>query len=115
MDEPAGCHVQLLIVLGVSFTDASNGTAVGQLGTSLRTTDGGQTWAREESGTNQDLYGVSLTQTNTETAVGAFGAILKVASQDPTPTPTPTATASSTPTPTATATPTTTPTATPSS
>ena len=75
-------------LLNVSFSDASNGTAVGQLGTILRTTDGGQTWVREESGTNQDLYGVSFPETNTGNAVGAFGAILRTAAQGPTPRPT---------------------------
>jgi photosystem II stability/assembly factor-like uncharacterized protein len=61
-----------------------NGTVVGQLGTILRTTDGGQSWVREESGTNQDLYGVSLSETNTGNAVGAFGAILRATTQGPT-------------------------------
>ncbi len=75
-------------LLNVSFSDASNGTAVGQLGTILRTTDGGQTWVREGSGTNQDLYGVSFLETNIGNAVGAFGAILKTAAQGPTPRPT---------------------------
>ena len=59
-------------LLNVSFSDASNGTAVGQLGTILRTTDGGQTWVREESGTNQDLYGVSFPQINAATTVGSY-------------------------------------------
>ena len=75
-------------LLNVSFSDASNGTAVGQLGTILRTTDGGQTWVREESGTNQDLYGVSFPQINAATAVGSFGAILRTTPQGPTPRPT---------------------------
>ena len=40
---------------------------------------------REESGTNQDLYRVSLPDTYTGNAVGAFGAILRTAAQGPTP------------------------------
>jgi photosystem II stability/assembly factor-like uncharacterized protein len=86
-------------LLGVSFTDASNGTAVGQLGAILRTTDGGQSWIREESGTNQDLYGVSFPQANTGTAVGAYGAILRTTSQGPTPRPTPSSRPRPTPAP----------------
>jgi photosynthesis system II assembly factor YCF48-like protein len=82
------------VLLGVSFTDASNGTAVGQAGTNLRTTDGGQNWVRQESATNRDLYGLSFTDTNTGTAVGAYGAILRTTESGPTPTPT------ATPTPT---------------
>ena len=34
----------------VSFTDANTGTAVGYLGTILRTTDGGETWHQQQSG-----------------------------------------------------------------
>ncbi|HMC25529.1 MAG TPA: hypothetical protein VKH14_08655 [Candidatus Udaeobacter sp.] len=68
----------------------------------MRTTDGGATWARQESGTNQDLYNVSFTETNTGNAVGGFGAILRTTAEGPTPTPTPTGTPTVTPTPSAT-------------
>src|SRR4029079_18415884 len=64
-----------------------NGIAVGQLGTILRTADGGQTWVREESGTSQDLYGVSFPQINAGTAVGSYGAIFRTTTQGPTPRP----------------------------
>ena len=81
------------MLLNLAFSDALNGTAVGQLGTIIRTTDGGQTWVREESGTNQDLYGVSFPETNTGNAVGAFGTILRTAAAGsyarPTTTPSP--------------------------
>jgi photosystem II stability/assembly factor-like uncharacterized protein len=40
---------------GVSFTDASNGTAVGDGGTLLRTTNGGTTWINQTSGTTNTL------------------------------------------------------------
>jgi hypothetical protein len=53
---------------------------------------------------------VSFTETNTGTAVGAFGTILRTAAQGPTPTPTPTATPTATVSPTPTGTPTATPT-----
>ena len=67
-------------LLAVAFTDANNGTAVGQIGVILKTTNGGATWTRQESGTNQDLYNVAFTSTDMETAVGGFGAILRTAS-----------------------------------
>src|SRR4029078_12326424 len=52
----------------VSFTAASNGTAVGEVGTILRTTDGGANWTIQTSGyegTGMSLFGVSLTDANT--------------------------------------------------
>jgi Uncharacterized protein related to plant photosystem II stability/assembly factor len=55
---------------GVCFTDANTGTAVGNGGTILRTTDGGITWTRQESGTTLDLYGVSFSNADTGTIVG---------------------------------------------
>ena len=57
-------------LLGVSFTDTNNGTAVGEFGTILRTTDGGNNWAPQVSGTVEDLWGVSFTDANNGTAVG---------------------------------------------
>jgi hypothetical protein len=59
--------------LGVSFTDASTGTVVGEGGTILRTTDGGTTWVHQLSGTKNWLWGVSFTDANTGTAVGGSG------------------------------------------
>jgi photosystem II stability/assembly factor-like uncharacterized protein len=62
---------------GVSFTDANTGTAVGNVGTILRTTNGGATWTSQSSGTTNHLTGVSFTDANTGTAVGEFGTILR--------------------------------------
>jgi photosystem II stability/assembly factor-like uncharacterized protein len=53
-----------------SFADPSKGFAVGARGTILRTTDGGNNWDIPESGTDDDLYGVSFTDPNTGTVVG---------------------------------------------
>jgi photosystem II stability/assembly factor-like uncharacterized protein len=50
---------------------------VGAGGTILRTTDGGETWVSQSSGTGNILYGVFFTSTNTGTAVGARGTILR--------------------------------------
>ncbi len=61
----------------MSFTDASNGTAVGYSGTIVRTVDGGAIWQRQESGTLEDLRGVSFIDASTGTAVGDGGTILR--------------------------------------
>src|ERR1700730_12607450 len=56
-----------------SFTDANNGTGVGEGGTILRTTDGGAHWTIQTSGyegTGIKLLGVSFTDANIGTAVG---------------------------------------------
>ena len=55
---------------GVSFTDANNGTAVGKLGTILRTTDGGVTWTLQTSGTTNFLTGVHFVDASNGTVVG---------------------------------------------
>jgi hypothetical protein len=65
---------------GVSFIDANTGTAVGACGTILRTTDGGETWVSQTSGTSNYLYGVSFTNANTGTVVGSYGTILRTTS-----------------------------------
>ena len=48
-------------LFGVSFTDANTGTAVGQSGTILRTTNRGATWVSQNSGTTEQLWGASFT------------------------------------------------------
>ena len=40
-------------------------------GTIFKTTDGGETWVSQSSGTTNPLYGVSFTDANTGTIVGA--------------------------------------------
>jgi hypothetical protein len=76
------------ILLGLSCPDTQTGTAVGALGIILKTTDGGQNWMRQPSGTNRDLYSVSFTDVNTGTTVGGYGAILRTTGPTPTPQPT---------------------------
>ena len=48
--KPSGTTFQLR---GVSFSDANNGAAVGDSGTILRTTDGGNSWVPQSSGTDK--------------------------------------------------------------
>ena len=61
---------------GVSFTNASTGTAVGLGGTILRTTNSGTTW-RPQSNNPRHLYSFSFTDINSGTAVGDRGTILR--------------------------------------
>ena len=57
-------------------TTSSTGTAVGNDGTILRTTDGGANWTIKSSGTGTTLQAVSFTDANTGTVVGFPGIIL---------------------------------------
>ena len=61
----------------VSFTDANNGTAVGDDGEILRTTNGGTNWISQTSPIISYLHGVSFTDANTGTVVGSNGTILR--------------------------------------
>ncbi len=60
----------------VDFADSLTGTAVGDAGTILRTTDGGQSWLLQHSGTNENLWAVHFTGPLAGTAVGTNGTIL---------------------------------------
>ncbi len=64
-------------LLAVHFVNATTGTAVGDGGTILRTTDGGSSWVSQTSGTSTTLFGVSFTDAMTGTAVGTGGTILR--------------------------------------
>jgi len=57
-----------------SFIDANTGTVVGFFGTIVRTTDGGESWVIQTSGTTQNLWGVSFSDANNGTTVGEGGA-----------------------------------------
>src|SRR5206468_7281589 len=61
---------------GASFVDANTGTVVGEYGTIVRTTDGGNSWTIQASGTTQTLWAVSFTDANHGTAVGEAGTIV---------------------------------------
>src|SRR5437773_10032700 len=61
---------------GASFVDANTGTVVGEYGTIVRTTDGGNSWTIQVSGTTQNLWAVSFKDSNEGTAVGEGGTIL---------------------------------------
>jgi photosystem II stability/assembly factor-like uncharacterized protein len=69
-----------LVLVGILFTDANNGIAVGGnydfegngswWSIILRTTNGGDTWTTQATGTEYMLTGVSFTELNNGTAVG---------------------------------------------
>lgn len=59
----------------VCFIDTSNGWACGYNGTVLRTSDGGQNWSSQTSGTSQSLWAVHFTDANYGTLVGNTGTI----------------------------------------
>src|SRR5262245_54438010 len=61
---------------GASFVDANTGTVVGYYGTIVRTTDAGNSWTIQSSGTTQNLWAVSLTDVNNGAAVGEGGTIV---------------------------------------
>ena len=61
---------------GASFVDANTGTVVGEYGTIVRTTDGGNSWTIQVSGTTQNLWAVSFKDSNKGTAVGEGGTFL---------------------------------------
>ena len=70
--KPQGNHL-----FDVSLYDQNVGFAVGLQGAIARSTDGGQTWALQASGTTEPLSGVSATGPMTAVAVGANGTILR--------------------------------------
>ena len=61
---------------GVSFADPDTGTAVGDGGTIIHTTNAGLNWTLQSSGLSADLLDVSFYDVNTGTAVGHEGTII---------------------------------------
>jgi photosystem II stability/assembly factor-like uncharacterized protein len=60
----------------VDFIDQNYGWAVGDSGTILHTTNGGNVWTAQESGTTRNLSEVHFFNANHGWAVGAYGTIL---------------------------------------
>ena len=61
----------------VHFLNQNRGWVVGERGVVLRTTNGGDTWARESTPMNSYLTGISFFNDNLAWAVGSFGSIIK--------------------------------------
>src|SRR6266446_357618 len=68
---------------GAAFVDANTGTVVGEYGTIVRTTDGGNSWTIQASGTTETLWAVSFTDANHGTAVGEGGVIVRTTHAGP--------------------------------
>ena len=63
-------------LLSVQFVDEEQGWIVGRDGVILRSDDGGQTWVRQESGTKEHLYALSIDK-KSGWAVGGNGIVLR--------------------------------------
>ncbi|MEI6126195.1 MAG: YCF48-related protein [Pseudomonadota bacterium] len=62
---------------GLKFSDALNGYTVGHPGIILRTTDGGETWHQQPSGTSSILYKVAVQGNSDAWISGGEGVILR--------------------------------------
>jgi photosystem II stability/assembly factor-like uncharacterized protein len=62
---------------GTDFADADNGWVVGWEGVIYHTTDGGDSWIQQNSGTNKDLLAVDFITNYSGMAVGKNGTVLK--------------------------------------
>lgn len=65
-----------LIQSGTRLADKASGYAVGQGGLIFRTSDGGNTWSKQNSGTQADLYNVIAAGPDEAWAVGEDGTLL---------------------------------------
>ena len=66
-------------LLGLSFADDKIGWAVGRYGTIIHTTDGGENWEYQKSGTEATLLGVDTTSVDKAWIVGKEGTVLSTA------------------------------------
>ena len=64
---------------GIAFVSDLKGWMVGGNGTILQTTDGGENWTDQASGTSAALHSIALTNEQHGTIVGALGTILTTA------------------------------------
>ena len=69
---PQGNHLR-----DVQFADQNQGWAVGEAGTILYSSDGGNNWLPQMSGTDQHLYSISVVDQSKSWVVGRGGKILK--------------------------------------
>lgn len=64
-------------VNAVYFLNATTGWRGGDSGEIFKTSDGGETWVRQNSGISAAIYGIKFLDANTGWATGAFGAMLR--------------------------------------
>ena len=65
------------VVVSMSFADEKKGYMAGSKGFLIVTNDGGKTWERKNSGTENDLWGVKALDGNHAWAVGSNGVVLE--------------------------------------
>jgi photosystem II stability/assembly factor-like uncharacterized protein len=63
-------------LFSVTFPTGNDGWACGRFGTVLRTSDGGKTWVRQDTGTDYTLSSIHFTDNKSGWAVGDEGAII---------------------------------------
>lgn len=63
-------------ILGLSFPSASIGFACGANGSIFKTTDGGNTWTKQGSGVQYDIFSIDFINVNTGFACGELGTVL---------------------------------------
>lgn len=78
--QPTGNHL-----FDVQFIDNQTGWAVGEIGTILKTTNGGQTWQTQTSSTTNDLHCFHFSNAQNGWAVGRGGTILHTSTGGVTP------------------------------
>lgn len=66
-------------VYGVAALGPQSAVVVGTFGSIMTTTDGGKTWERHDSGTNEPIFSVEMADAQNGWAVGASGLILHTA------------------------------------
>jgi len=64
-------------VNAVHFLNATTGWRGGENGEIFKTSDGGTTWVRQNTGITASIYGIKFLDANTGWATGAFGALLR--------------------------------------
>jgi photosystem II stability/assembly factor-like uncharacterized protein len=69
---PTGNHVNT-----VYFLNPTTGWRGGENGEIFKTTDGGSTWVRQNTGISASIYGVKFFDAQTGWAIGAYGAVLR--------------------------------------
>ena len=69
---PQGNHLR-----DVDFANQNNGWAIGEAGTILFSSDGGNNWLPQTSGTDEHLYSISVLDQSRSWVVGRGGKILK--------------------------------------
>jgi len=77
LDENFGMEEEVYTLNSIYFLNNTLGWIAGEYGTILKTTDGGKTWQKQRSGTENSLSGIEFLNKGLGFAVGLDGIILK--------------------------------------